>query len=264
MFEWTTFGFDRVADRFAAFEPRTLTRGLDTEALATLREAMLAPLDLAPVVPAAKEGEDVVVLIHGFLASAGVFRPMRARLEAAGVHVASFTHPPGFGVRRIARQLSSLMHRLHPGARVHLVGHSLGGVVARWYVQEECTAAGEPRPTKAHPGVRAPRVLQTISLGSPFGGVRVAERLPLFVGAELHGESKVLARVRAGARSKACEVPHTSLIAGDDRLVFPAANARLPRGEAVVLPGLGHNMLLFDQDVFDLIVQCLRSRRAAA
>ena len=37
--------------------------------------------DLLPIVPRAIAGDDVVVLVHGFLATAGVFRPLRARLE---------------------------------------------------------------------------------------------------------------------------------------------------------------------------------------
>src|SRR5262245_31560781 len=110
---------------------------LDVETLSTLREVYLMPRDLLPVLPAVGPGDDVVVLIHGFFASAGVFRPMRARLERdAGARVASFTHAPGMGIVRIARQLARLVDRVPANTRVHLVGHSLGGLVARWYVQE--------------------------------------------------------------------------------------------------------------------------------
>jgi len=240
--DWTTtLGFDRLTASRGS-------HGVDPEAVATLREAVLVPWDLAPIVPDAKAGEDVVVLLHGFMATAGVFRPMRARLERDGsVHVASFTHAPGFGVRRIARQLAALVDRIHPDARVHLVGHSLGGVVARWYVQE----MGGHR-----------RVVQTVSLASPFGGARVAQRLPLLIGAELHGESKLLARVRAHAGRHA--VPHTSVIGGADQLVFPAESARFPVGDVVVLPGRGHNMLLFDEEVVGLVLRRVRESRHTA
>src|SRR5512140_1353835 len=137
-----------------------------TEAMATLREVALMRRDLLPVLPKARAGDDVVVLVHGFLASAGVFRPMRARLEKeAGARVASFSHAPGLGVRRIARQLAELIDRIPQGTRIHLVGHSIGGLVARWYVQE----------MEGHT-----RVAQTISLATPFGGTRLA-RLRLLV-----------------------------------------------------------------------------------
>jgi pimeloyl-ACP methyl ester carboxylesterase len=243
--DWTTtLGFDRLTapSKEAGFRP------IDPEAMATVREAVLLPYDLAPVVPDAKAGEDVVVLLHGFMATAGVFRPLKTRLERErGVHVASFTHAPGIGIRRIAAQLADLVRKLHPAARVHLVGHSLGGVVARWYVQE----LGGHR-----------RVAQTISLGSPFGGARVAHHLPLFIGAELHGQSSLLVKIRAHAHRGA--VPHTSVIGGADRLVFPAESARFPTGDAVVLPGRGHNMLLFDEEVAGLILRRVRDARKAA
>src|SRR5438445_1604345 len=139
------------------FSPAILpVRSMGIEAMATLREVVLMRRDLLPVLPKAYAGDDVVVLVHGFMASAGVFRPMRARLEKeAGACVASFSHAPGWGVKRIAQQLANLVDRIPHGTRIHLVGHSLGGVVARWYVQEMGGHA---------------RVAQTISLATPFGG----------------------------------------------------------------------------------------------
>src|SRR5277367_4675492 len=107
------------------------------QAISTLREVARVRADLLPVLPRAIAGDDVVVLVHGFLATAGVFRPLRAHLEReAGPRVATFSHAPGLGVRRIARQLASLVERIPQGTRIHLVGHSLGGIVVRWYVQE--------------------------------------------------------------------------------------------------------------------------------
>ena len=225
----------------------TLQDFFGAEAVSSLREVVLMARDLAPVLPAVKPGDDVVVLLHGFMATAGVFRPMRARLEC-DVHarVATFTHAPGAGVKRIARQLESLVRRIPLGARVHLVGHSLGGVVARWFVQE----------MEGHA-----RVVQTISLGSSFGGTPVARRLPVLVGADLHEGSHLLARLRARAHVGA--VPHTSIVAGDDRLVVGVRNAVFPRSDAIVLEGRGHNSLLFDEEVVRIVAGRIRSRRAS-
>jgi len=214
------------------------------EAMATLREMVLMPRDLAPVVPTVRAGEDVVVLVHGFMASAGVFRPLRAKLEReAKAQVATFTHAPGAGVKRIAQQLADVVQRIPTGARVHVVGHSLGGIVARWFVQELGGHA---------------RVAQTISLASPFGGAHFARRIPVFVGADLHESSNVLARVRA--RAHAFAVRHTSIVAGDDRMVVGADNAVFPNGDVVVLPGRGHNALLFDEEAARIVIE--RVKRA--
>ena len=232
----------RPIDKF----PWRRTRLVGDETLATLREAVLWPRDLAPVLPRVLPGEDVVVLIHGFFASAGVFRPMRARLERdAKARVASFTHAPGFGVRSIARSLAAIVAKIPRDARVHVVGHSLGGIVARWYVQELGGHA---------------RIAQTISLASPFGGSPMAARFPWLVGADLHAASALLERLRAGPH--AALVPHVSVVAGNDRLV-PASLAAFHHGEVVHMPGRGHNTLLFDEEVIRLVVDRVRAEASA-
>ncbi len=216
-----------------------------TETIASLREVVLMPRDLAPVVPDARTGDDVVVLLHGFLATAGVFRPMGARLEReVGARVATFTHAPGVGVKRIAKQLARFVDRIPHGARITIVGHSLGGVVARWFVQE----------LEGHR-----RVAQTISLASPFGGAALASRVPVFVGADLHASSDLLARVRA--RTHVGAVPHTSIVAGEDRMVVGIKTASLPRSEVIVLPGRGHNTLLYDEAVIQIVLERIRRAR---
>ena len=214
-------------------------RGAVTETFATLREVVLMARDLTPVVPAqVAPHTDVVVLVHGFFASAGVFRPMRRHLVTdTGATVASFTHTPGAGIERIARSLSRLVDRIPRDCRVHLIGHSLGGLVARWYVQE---LGGHTR------------ITQTISLGSPFGGTERARRFRFLVGADLHRTSPVLARLRARAHEH--EVEHTSVVADADAMIVPCESAVFPRGDVVVLPGRGHNSLLFDPESITHVV----------
>lgn len=214
--------------------PLALEQLIGPERIATFKEIVLMPRDLAAVVPEARAGDDVVVLVHGFFASAGVFRPLRARLEATGVRVASFTHAPGPGIHRIARRLGKLVDHLPHGARVTIVGHSLGGVVARYYVQQ---LGGRDR------------VAQTISLGAPFHGVDVPRVL---VGADLHARSELLQRLRAGA--SACGVPHTSIVGSEDTLVG-VETAMLGFGDVVVVPDRGHNALLFCERVASLVLQ---------
>lgn len=205
------------------------------------------PRDLVPVVPVELcQEDDVVVLVHGFFASAGVWRPMkRALAQATGAKVASFTHAPGAGIDRIARSLANIVERIPRGCRVHLVGHSLGGLVVRWYVQE---LGGHER------------VAQTISLGSPFGGTERARPFPFLVGRELCRTSPVLARLRSRAHEH--DVPHMSLVAEDDVLIVPTESAVFPRGEVVVLPNCGHNMLLFHDESIAHVVERVRSARA--
>ncbi|MBX3259376.1 MAG: alpha/beta fold hydrolase [Labilithrix sp.] len=228
---------------------RASLRAQVTETLSTLREVVLMPRDLVPVVPRELEHEDdVVVLVHGFFASAGVWRPMKRTLvEKTGAKVASFTHAPGVGIDRIARSLAKIVERVPAGCRVHLVGHSLGGLVVRWYVQELGGHA---------------RVTQTISLGSPFGGTARAHPFPFLVGRELGRTSPLLARLRARAHEH--DVPHTSVVGEGDLVVVPAESAVFPRGDVVVLPRCGHNTLLFHDDSIARVVERVRLVQADA
>lgn len=216
-----------------------LAQLIGAERMAFLRQMALVPLDWTNVLPDVRPDDDVVVLVHGFCATAGVFRPLRARLESeTGARVATFTHAPGVGVRRIAAQLQRLVERIPGSARITVVGHSLGGVVGRWYVQEMG-------------GYR--RVSRTISMASPFSGVPVPQ---LLVGADLHEQSRLLKRLRDGARS--CEVPHTSIVAGLDTVVPGKDTACLGIGDVVVLAQCGHNELLFDAHVARIVIDRVR------
>jgi pimeloyl-ACP methyl ester carboxylesterase len=219
--------------------PVSLERFIGAERVALLREVALVPRDLTEIVPVAGAGDDVVVLVHGFLASAGVFRPLRARLEReTDARVATFTHAPGVRIRTIAKRLARLVERLPRDARVTVVGHSIGGLAARWYVQELGGHA---------------RVAQTISLASPFGGIDVP---PLLVGADLRAQSAVLERLRT--RAHVHDVPHTSVVGAEDTLVEGVETASLGFGDVVVLPERGHNGLLFCERAAAVVIDRIR------
>lgn len=236
----------REREPFGGVALRAMRNGT-REAMATLREVVLMPWDLAPRLPLRTEVPDVVVLVHGFFATAGVFRPLRNRLarEQLGsdhpVQIASFTHAPGLSVRRIAQSLARLVDQLE--GRVHLVGHSLGGVVARYYVQE---LGGDAR------------VCQTISLASPFHGTTLAHPFPVLIGRELRGDSATLVRLRARA-SAFSHVPHLSLSGTGDLVVRPYQSCVFPVGDSIELPGLGHNTMLYDRAAQDAIIARLRT-----
>ncbi|MGK3991491.1 hypothetical protein WME99_51050 [Sorangium sp. So ce136] len=235
------------------------------------RQAVLLPYDtLAPVIPAGtRDGDDVVIILHGLFASAGVLRPLRTAIErhaaasraprapgrpasvraeppAGSVHTATMSYAPGPGVEVLSERLATIVSALPGGVRLHLVGHSMGGVVCRFFAQE----------------VGDPRIVQTISMASPFGGIPRAGLLGFGGARDLDVSSPILRRLLLGtARSS---VPHLSIVAGADTLVrSPIAHA-LPGGEVRVMEARGHNTLLFDPEVATLVARRIVERRGGA
>lgn len=217
------------------------------EALAYARQATLIHHDtVRPVVPRdVGEGEDVVVFLHGLFATAGVLRPLRSAIgRLKRVHTATFTYAPGPDVAGLCDQLGTILGELPHSARLHLVGHSLGGVVARAYAHDRNDR----------------RVVQTISLGAPFAGVPGVGMVALGAARDLDPQSPLLRRLRVGAAT--LDVPHFTLLAGGDNVVRPPLAHALPGSEVVVLPDLGHNTLLFDEEAARLVKERVAMRRA--
>jgi len=215
------------------------------EAQAFARQAVLLRHDVErPVVPDDVEpNADVVVVLHGLFATAGVLRPLRERLERHGdVHTATLSYAPHRGVREVAVRVRALLADLPSTARLHLVGHSMGGVVARYV---GVTAAD-------------PRIVQTVALASPFGGVRGVSLLSVDVARDMEPESEVLRTIRTSQAGR--HLPHLSILAGADALFSNPIVHALPDGEVVVLSDRGHNALLFDDECLRLVEARVRAR----
>jgi triacylglycerol lipase len=217
-------------------------RSLGREALALARQATLLHRDVPSVVPSVDRG-DVVVLVHGFLATAGVLRPLRTAIEReTGAVTASFTHAPGLGVTSIAERLATLVRGIaSPKVRMHLVGHSIGGIAVRSFVTE---LGGDPR------------VVGTVSIASPFEGAPGARLFPGSLAREIEPGSALLATLR-GARSP---VPHLAIAGGGDRIV--PSGAYLAEGERLLVERAGHNEVLYRSETVTAVVARIRSAAA--
>ena len=194
------------------------------------------------------DGDDVVVLLHGLFASAGALEPLRrAILRHRGLHVATMSYPPGPGIEALSSRLAELLDELPRLSRLHLVGHSLGGVVCRFYAQ----TAGDGR------------VVQTISLASPFAGVAFAPSLGFQAARDLSPDSPILRQLRLGGASSSM-IPHLSIIAAEDAILSAPVTHALPSGEVVLLQGRGHNALLFDDEARGIVERRILASRKEA
>lgn len=195
------------------------------------------------------EGERVVVFVHGFLAAGPVFDPMRAHVEReTGLPTCDFTYGPLSTFDGIVERFASHLDRVVPrGTRISLVGHSLGGIVARWYVQEQGGDA---------------RVDRIVTLATPHAGTRSAVGMPGSIAAALRPGSPVLARLAAGRAT--VRLPHVAVVGGCDTMCMPPDSAAaIEECQVHWFDDLGHNEMLFDRRVHDVVARALGSEGVA-
>lgn len=227
---------------------RNSLEGVGREAAAIARQATLICRDVGGARPLwLNSDRDVVMLVHGLFATAGVLRPLRRELEThTGAFTTSFTHLPGPGIRSIAQDIARGVRAISGDVRIHLVGHSIGGVAVRYFVQELGSDS---------------RIVQTLSIGSPFQGARHARFFPAPVGRDIVPGSALLERLARGA-GQCLGVPHVSIAGLEDHVV--PSGAHLVGGERVNVPGCGHNSLIYHPRVVAEVVARIRQVQAAA
>jgi pimeloyl-ACP methyl ester carboxylesterase len=107
-----------------------------------------------------------VVTVHGLWMRGASMRVLRRRLEPHGFHLHDFGYPSVTGsLNANAAALAEFIDDV-PGDTVHVVGHSLGGVLA-------CAMLESRLP---------PRLGRIVCLGSPLKGSRTAARLARWPG----------------------------------------------------------------------------------
>lgn len=104
-----------------------------------------------------------VVTVHGLWMRGAAMALLRRRLEPHGFQVYEFTYSSVTGSLKANAAALAAFVAATPGHTVHLIGHSLGGVVIR-----EMLESRDPRLT---------RVGRVVCLGSPLRGSRTAARL---------------------------------------------------------------------------------------
>ena len=175
-----------------------------------------------------------VVLVHGYLGNRSAFFPLGLYLKARGsAPLLSFSYSAANGIERAALELRDSLRTRVRGGRIDLVCHSLGGVIARTWLQ----LLGGAR-----------RVDRCIMLGTPVSGTYNAYWLTSRVGRELRPDSPLMRRLEA-TRAAASAVRFSSIVAGSDNIVIPRVFSA-GEGELVRVADLGHMGLLFSPTVF--------------
>lgn len=215
------------------------------EALANLSALLLYPFGFRSSNRRTARAKDqkTIVFVHGYLSNPSCFLPLAGYLRARGhSRTLAYRYPAHIGIEQAAIGLRDYLKSHVRGGRIDLVCHSLGGLVARVYLQN----LGGTR-----------RVDSCVTLGTPHRGTYSAYWLWSRVGRELRPDSDVIARIRSTA-SRAKSVRFLSVTAGSDNIVLPRVFAKC-ENDTFYVPKLGHMGLLFSPQVFHKIHSFLRT-----
>ena len=126
------------------------------------------------------EGDRCAVFVHGWMAAGAVFDPLRLRVHRdLRVGTADFTYASMGRFEDIAARLGQALRSLASERRLALVGHSMGGLLCRWVMQEEAVDAE-----------------LLVTLATPHAGTLRARRFPTELARAIRPKSQVLRRLR--------------------------------------------------------------------
>ena len=179
-----------------------------------------------------------IILVHGLVDNRSIFTLLRRSLRRRGFgRILTLNYSPFTqDVRSVAARLGALVEQICEETgyeRVHVIGHSLGGVVARYYVQR----LGGDR-----------RVHTLCTLGSPHAGTYAARVLP-------QGSRGIVGQLRPGsdlmrelaAPAPGCQTRFVAFWSDLDQMIVPQRSAAIDHADLaarnVFLRGVGHMSL---------------------
>jgi pimeloyl-ACP methyl ester carboxylesterase len=174
-----------------------------------------------------------VLLLHGFVDNRSTFAVLRRSLHQHGwPQVQALNYSPLIGdIRTAAELLGRNVEQVCAQTgrrRVDVVGHSLGGLIARYYVQR---LGGDLR------------IRTLVTLGTPHSGTRAVPALaPHPIIRQMRPGSEVLAELAEAAPG--CRTRFVAFWSDLDQLMIPVEAARLVHpdlpAENVKVSGVGH------------------------
>jgi len=194
-----------------------------------------------------------VLLVHGLVDNRSVFSVMSRSLRRRGfAQVGTWNYSPLLtDVATGAADLGAHIERICVRTghdRVHVVGHSLGGLISRYYVQR----LGGDR-----------RVASLITLGTPHAGSMWAHVVPTSLIRQLRPGSSVMRELAEPAPD--CRTPITAVYSDLDQMVLPTGSGRCDHPDLaarnVLVHGVGHLSLPRHRGVVDEVAATLAGVR---
>jgi triacylglycerol lipase len=259
--------------RLVALDLLQVASGLAIEAAWGTAHLMMYPLGLfsasSPVVTGRRYGrglspeqrgllhhgvevaETPILLVHGIIDNHAIFTVMEYALRRHGFQTLS-RYDYGVltqNIPRAAVRLGAAIDELSAATgyeRVHVIGHSLGGLIARYYVQR---LGGDQH------------VHTLVTLGTPHQGTQLAWAAPLLpLVRQLTPDSPVIQEL--AAPTQGCRTRFVAFYSDIDHLVVPGRNARLDHPDLnvqnIAAHGVGHLSMPNNGRIAFSIAQALR------
>ena len=192
-----------------------------------------------------------ILLIHGVWNNDGVWLAFRRRIARQRIGpVYTINCGPTLGdIEHFADQLASKIEQicLATGARcMVLVGHSMGGLIARSYMRQ-------------YGGCR---VAKLITIGTPHHGSMLARAAIGRCVEQMRPGNAWLADLNRAELSQQHEAPIVTIWSCHDTMVAPQTSSQLAGAQSIVLAGIGHNALLRHPAVLAHVLTEIRSAGA--
>jgi triacylglycerol lipase len=190
-----------------------------------------------------------VVFVPGIWDTGGTFDRLAEALGKAGRKTYEVTLAPDDGsvsLPVLAKELRTFLNdRLGRWSRFDLVAFSMGGLVARSYVQRLGGLA---------------RVDHFVTISTPHHGTTTADlgNQPGFL--DMQPDSKFLLGLDRDA-ARLSRIMFTSIWTPLDLMIVPADSSRMPVGDEVKLTVLTHQWMMTDSRVIDAVLAALAVKR---
>jgi pimeloyl-ACP methyl ester carboxylesterase len=247
--------YERANSRPDLIDKRFTTQGLLTAVWLLIQETgcllltiLLRPFGWPqPQIPDTEvSARPPVILLHGLFQNRSCLFWLQYRLRAAGYQqIISINTPPWRDMETLTEGLAKKVDELRIRLKVEkviLVGHSMGGIIARNYVQNRGGAA---------------YVHGMVTLGSPHHGSKLAPFALSPMGKTLLPGSSFLRKFNSISWPK--ETSAFSIYTRYDNIVLPADSAKMAGAQLVELDGMGHTALLFHPRSLQAVIDALNN-----
>jgi pimeloyl-ACP methyl ester carboxylesterase len=200
--------------------------------------ASLPPVQRGLVISDVEAAGTPILLVHGMVDNRSVFTLLRRGLRRRGFgQVIALNYSPFTDdVRQAAIRLAGLVEQVCTETgyeRIHVIGHSMGGIVARYYVQR---LGGDER------------VHTLVTLGAPHAGTFHARLVPHPLVRQLRPNSDVIVELAQPAPT--CRTRFVAIWSDLDQMVIPKRSATIDHPDLaarnVFVRGVGHMSLPVD------------------